>query len=155
MQFPLQGTGLCSYYMQKGICKFGSNCKFHHPNRSESEQEKLNADSQGSSQQNFYSILGDIIKPDPDLSLRHAPPPLDLPVPSYLLQQSSKGKEDKSFSLTQPRQVYSCPEQSGYQQVDIRVHLSLYLVYPIIIGKRERSKSSGVLFFLAPTPLIL
>ncbi|XP_039853246.1 far upstream element-binding protein 1-like isoform X2 [Panicum virgatum] len=115
---PLRpGTGLCSYYMQKGVCKFGSNCKFHHPNRSESEQEKLNADSEGSSQQNFYSILGDIIKPHPDLSPRHAPPPLDLPVPSYLLQQSSKGKEDESFSLTQPRQVYSCPEQSGYQQL--------------------------------------
>ncbi|CAO1948539.1 unnamed protein product [Urochloa humidicola] len=111
------GTGLCSYYVQKGICKFGTDCKFHHPNRSESEQEKLNADSEGSAQQNFYSRLGDIIKPHPDLFLLDARPPLDLRTPSYLLQQSSKGKEDQSFSLTQPRQVYSCPEQSGHQQL--------------------------------------
>uniref|UniRef100_A0A0E0PYJ7 C3H1-type domain-containing protein n=1 Tax=Oryza rufipogon TaxID=4529 RepID=A0A0E0PYJ7_ORYRU len=29
---PLRpGTGLCSYYMNRGICKFGTNCKFDHP----------------------------------------------------------------------------------------------------------------------------
>ncbi|CAO2151495.1 unnamed protein product [Urochloa humidicola] len=100
-------TGLCSYYMHKGICKFGTNCKFHHPDRSESEQEKWDADaSQGSSQQNFFSRLGDIITPDPDLFGPLGPSPLELPTP-FLLRHSSK----------EPIQVFSCPEQSGYQQL--------------------------------------
>ncbi|XP_062191133.1 zinc finger CCCH domain-containing protein 43-like [Phragmites australis] len=53
---PLRrGTGLCSYYMRTGICKFGTNCKFDHPDP-ELEQENWDA-IQGSSQQNFYSVL--------------------------------------------------------------------------------------------------
>uniref|UniRef100_A0A0E0LC36 C3H1-type domain-containing protein n=1 Tax=Oryza punctata TaxID=4537 RepID=A0A0E0LC36_ORYPU len=37
---PLRpGTGLCSYYMNRGICKFGTNCKFDHPDPG-SDQEK-------------------------------------------------------------------------------------------------------------------
>ncbi|XP_051222667.1 zinc finger CCCH domain-containing protein 43 isoform X1 [Lolium perenne] len=57
---PLRpGIGLCSYYMHRGICKFGINCKFHHPDR-ESEHASWNASwqvIQGSSQLNFSSEL--------------------------------------------------------------------------------------------------
>lgn len=55
----LQGTGVCSYYMSRGICKFGTNCKFHHPDP-ESEHENWNASRhaiQGSSRLNFSSEL--------------------------------------------------------------------------------------------------
>nr|XP_025882268.1 zinc finger CCCH domain-containing protein 42 isoform X4 [Oryza sativa Japonica Group] len=57
---PLRpGTGLCSYYMNRGICKFGSNCKFHHPN-SGSGHEKWDGSlqtNQISSGVNIYSVL--------------------------------------------------------------------------------------------------
>ncbi|XBJ06628.1 hypothetical protein VPH35_012263 [Triticum aestivum] len=53
---PLRpGTILCSYYMNRGTCKFGTNCKFHHPDP-ESEDEILNAPqhtTQGSYQMNL------------------------------------------------------------------------------------------------------
>jgi hypothetical protein len=45
--------------MHRGICKFGINCKFHHPDR-ESEHASWNASwqvIQGSSQLNFSSEL--------------------------------------------------------------------------------------------------
>jgi hypothetical protein len=54
-----QGTGLCSYYMNRGICKFGSNCKFHHPNAG-SGHEKWDGSlqtNQISSGVNIYSVL--------------------------------------------------------------------------------------------------
>uniref|UniRef100_A0A0D9WQS2 C3H1-type domain-containing protein n=1 Tax=Leersia perrieri TaxID=77586 RepID=A0A0D9WQS2_9ORYZ len=52
---PLRpGLGLCSYYMDRGFCKFGTGCKFHHPDQS-SDQE-INA-NQASSQVNIYSVL--------------------------------------------------------------------------------------------------
>ncbi|XP_052158265.1 zinc finger CCCH domain-containing protein 43-like isoform X1 [Oryza glaberrima] len=57
---PLRpGTGLCSYYMNRGICKFGSNCKFHHPNPG-SGHEKWDGSlqtNQISSGVNIYSVL--------------------------------------------------------------------------------------------------
>uniref|UniRef100_A0A0E0LC34 C3H1-type domain-containing protein n=1 Tax=Oryza punctata TaxID=4537 RepID=A0A0E0LC34_ORYPU len=57
---PLRpGTGLCSYYMNRGICKFGSNCKFHHPNPG-SDHEKWDASlqtNQISYRVNIYSVL--------------------------------------------------------------------------------------------------
>ncbi|XP_037480761.1 zinc finger CCCH domain-containing protein 43-like isoform X1 [Triticum dicoccoides] len=53
---PLRpGTILCSYYMNHGTCKFGTNCKFHHPDP-ESEDAILNAPqrtTQGSYQMNL------------------------------------------------------------------------------------------------------
>ncbi|EEC80722.1 hypothetical protein OsI_23177 [Oryza sativa Indica Group] len=57
---PLRpGTGLCSYYMNRGICKFGTNCKFDHPDPG-SDHEKWVVSSnanQVSSQVNIYSVL--------------------------------------------------------------------------------------------------
>ncbi|KAL6597746.1 hypothetical protein ACP70R_031612 [Stipagrostis hirtigluma subsp. patula] len=51
--FPLRpGIGQCSYYMHTGTCKFGTNCRFHHPDPESSENV-----IHGSSQQNFYSVL--------------------------------------------------------------------------------------------------
>ncbi|KAM0911702.1 hypothetical protein ACQ4PT_013308 [Festuca glaucescens] len=55
---PLRpGARLCSHYMQQGTCKFGTNCKFHHPDP-ESEQANLNASRhvvEESTQLNFSS----------------------------------------------------------------------------------------------------
>ncbi|CAM0879851.1 unnamed protein product [Alopecurus aequalis] len=55
---PLRpGAGLCSYYMQRGMCKFGTNCKFDHPDP-KSEHANSNASRRGvqkSSQLNFSS----------------------------------------------------------------------------------------------------
>lgn len=59
MHVILQGTGLCSYYMNRGICKFGTNCKFDHPDPG-SDHEKWVVSSnanQVSSQVNIYSVL--------------------------------------------------------------------------------------------------
>ena len=53
----LQGTGLCSHYMHRGTCKFGTNCKFHHPDP-KSEPVNSNASRRvvkKSSQLNFSS----------------------------------------------------------------------------------------------------
>ncbi|GJN12040.1 hypothetical protein PR202_ga30283 [Eleusine coracana subsp. coracana] len=54
-----QGTGVCSYYMRTGICKFGTNCKFHHPEPGLEHEnwEAPRQSIQGSSQQNFYAVL--------------------------------------------------------------------------------------------------
>ncbi|KAM0847216.1 hypothetical protein ACQ4PT_055167 [Festuca glaucescens] len=55
---PLRpGAGLCSDYMQQGTCKFGTNCKFHHPDP-KSEHANLNASRhvvEESTQLNFSS----------------------------------------------------------------------------------------------------
>uniref|UniRef100_J3MEK1 C3H1-type domain-containing protein n=1 Tax=Oryza brachyantha TaxID=4533 RepID=J3MEK1_ORYBR len=57
---PLRpGAGLCSYYMNRGICKVGTNCKFHHPDQ-EPDHVKLvpsRHDNQVTFQANIYSVL--------------------------------------------------------------------------------------------------
>ncbi|KAJ1270319.1 hypothetical protein BS78_06G044900 [Paspalum vaginatum] len=105
---PLRpGTGLCSYYMHKGICKFGTSCKFHHPDRLESEQGNPDdANLQWSSpQHNSYSRLQAVVTPELDPSRPLGPPPLHLPTP-FLLRQPSKGKD------------ISTAQQSGHQLGD-------------------------------------
>ncbi|XBJ13587.1 hypothetical protein VPH35_005736 [Triticum aestivum] len=98
---PLRpGTKLCSYYMNRGTCKFGTSCKFHHPDPI-SEDAIWNASqhtTQGSYQMN--------------LSTKHVQRALNgHSVP--LVTSPTIGTSE--IILTQG--VNTCPEWSEYQEI--------------------------------------
>lgn len=95
----MQGTRLCSYYMCSGMCEFGSNCKFHHP-EPESEHENCDASRhaiQGSSQLNFSSGLD-------QEALKEQSVPFLAPSPSC-----------RRSGVIPSQGVYPYPECTGYQ----------------------------------------
>lgn len=101
---PLRpGTKLCSYYMNRGTCKFGTSCKFHHPDPI-SEDAIWNASqhtTQGSYQMN--------------LSTKHVQRALNgHSVP--LVTSPTIGTSE--IILTQG--VNTCPEWSEYQMDENR-----------------------------------
>ena len=98
--------------MHRGICKFGINCKFHHPDR-ELGHANWN-DSwqviQGSSQLNFSSEL---------------------------VQQALNGQSDPlvtsptsgMLEIIPTQGVYPCPEWSGYQVNNMGLSISMLLEF--------------------------
>ncbi|KAM0911711.1 hypothetical protein ACQ4PT_013313 [Festuca glaucescens] len=90
--------GLCSYYMHRGICKFGINCKFHHPDR-ESEHASWKASwqvIQGPSQLNFSSELVQQALNGESVPLATSP-------------------TSGTLEIIPTQGVYPCAEWSGYQ----------------------------------------
>uniref|UniRef100_A0A0A9CJF8 C3H1-type domain-containing protein n=1 Tax=Arundo donax TaxID=35708 RepID=A0A0A9CJF8_ARUDO len=137
-------TGLCSYYMSTGICKFGTNCKFHHP---DPEHENWDA-IPGSSRQNVYSVLhSEELNDQPfPFMLRDSPAErvrytrnqlLDLREASQIVDVSKNILELKQcIDVELHDEDHSCPHN------DLKVQTQSYNRYDLADCREWRSRSA-------------